>query len=136
MKRLHFLLTATLLLLLCSCGGPEKSQLAMDKGISLMYDKSRFAEAVEQFDQAIKYNKDNFEAYYYRGCAKFNMNKLNDAIVDLEKALEIKPGYADAEFTLGRIYFILDDHDMSCYYYKASMQHGRANVEDDVKGCP
>lgn len=123
-------------LLLCCCQSNEKSQLALDKGITLMYDNARYQQAETLFTEAIRYNKDNYEAYYYRGCCKFNMNKLDEAILDLEKAVDMHPGYADAEFTLGRIYFVKDDHDMSCYYYKAAQQHGRTNVEDLVKGCP
>ena len=121
---------------LCCCESQEKSRKALDEGIILMYDKAQFKQAEDMFTQAIKYKNDNYEAYYYRGCCKFNRNLLDDAIIDIEKALELNPGYADAEFTLGRIYFIKDDIDMSCYYYKASMQHGRENVEDLIKGCP
>ena len=102
MKKSILLFVAALALLV-SCGdNPERSRIALDKGIDLLYNTSRFDEAEEAFTEAIKYDKNN----------------------------------ADAEFALGRIYFLKDDRDMSCYYYKASMQHGRANVEDDVKGCP
>ncbi len=136
MKKSILLFVAALALLV-SCGdNPERSRIALDKGIDLLYNTSRFDEAEEAFTEAIKYDKNNYEAYYYRGCSKFNRYLLDEAILDFDKALAIKPEYADAEFALGRIYFLKDDRDMSCYYYKASMQHGRANVEDDVKGCP
>lgn len=136
MKKTPLIIAICFCFLLCCCQSTEKSQLAMDKGISLMYDKGQFQQAEEMFTQAIQYKNDNYEAYYLRGCCKFNRNQLDEAILDIEKALDLNPGYADAEFTLGRIYFIKDDIDMSCYYYKASMQHGRDNVEDLIKGCP
>ena len=101
-----------------------------------MYNSSRFAEAEEQFTLAIKYDKNNYEAYYYRGCTKFNRSLYDAAIVDFEKALEVKPNYADAEFNLGKIYFIKNDFDMSCYYFKCAQLHGRPNMEDYVKACP
>lgn len=135
MKKSFFLL-ALLGLFLMGCESPEKSQLAFDKGVNLMYNTSRFAEAEEQFTQAIKYDKSNYEAYYYRGCTKFNRSMFDEAILDFEKTLELKPGYYNAEFALGRIYFIKNDFDLSCFYYKSAEQHGRENMEDYVKACP
>ena len=133
--------TFSCLLLFCilfaSCGqNIEKSRIAFDKGLELMYNTAKSAEAEEQFSIAIKYDKDNFEAYYYRGCTKFNRRLYDAAILDFEKAIELHPGYNDAEFNLGRIYFIKDDHDMACYYYRAAQRHGRENMEDYVKTCP
>ena len=136
MNRFAIICVTLLCLLFCSCHNPEKSRMAMDDGINMMYNNSLFTKALEKFDLAIKYDPNNYEAYYYRGCCKFNRNQFEEAIEDLQKAIELNPGYADAEYTLGRIYFVLNDHDMSCYYYKAAKQHGRANVEDLIKGCP
>ncbi|MBQ3710260.1 MAG: tetratricopeptide repeat protein [Bacteroidales bacterium] len=124
-------------ILFASCtNNPEKSRVALDKGIELMYRSSRFAEAEEQFTLAIKYDNNNSEAYYYRACTKFNQGRYNDAILDYQKALEIRPNYADAEFGLGRTYFVLNDFDMMCYYYRAAERDGRENMDDYVKGCP
>ncbi len=114
----------------------EKSRIALDKGIELMYNSTRFSDAEEQFTQAIKYDKDNFEAYYYRAGCKVSRGKYTEAILDYEKALEIHPHYADAEFGLGKVYFILDDFDMMCYYYRAAERDGRENMDDYVKSCP
>lgn len=136
MNKTRLIIAAACCLLLCCCQNVEKSQFALDQGITLMYDHAKYAEAQEQFTKAIQYDKNNYEAYYYRGCCKFNRNLIDEAIVDLEKALEIKPGFADVEYTLGRIYFVKNDIDMSCYYYKASKLHGRQNVDDLLKGCP
>ena len=129
------------LLLFCilftSCGNNlEKSRVALDKGIELMYNTTKSAEAEEQFTLAIKYDENNYEAYYYRGCTKVNQAKFDDAIQDFEKAIEIHPGYQEAEFNLGRIYSIKNDLDMACYYYRAAQSHGRENMEDYVKFCP
>ena len=133
--------TFTCMLLFCllfvSCGNNiEKSRIAFDKGIELMFNTYKFAEAEEQFTIAIQYDENNYEAYYFRGCAKFNRGQYNKAIPDFEKAIELRPGYADAEFSLGNTYFILNDHEMSCYYYKAAQRDGRENMEDYVKACP
>lgn len=124
-------------LLFAGCGNNiEKSRKAYDKGIELMFISSKFAEAEEQFTLSIKYDPNNYEAYYYRGCSKYNRKLYNQAIPDFEKALEIRPGYSDAEFSLGNTYFVLNDHDMSCYYYKAAKRDGRPNMDDYLKACP
>ena len=101
-----------------------------------MYNTTNSAEADEQFSIAIMYDKDNFEAYYYRGCTKVNRGLYDAAILDFEKAIELHPGYQEAEFALGRVYFIKNDYDMSCYYYRAAQRHGRENMEDYVRSCP
>lgn len=136
MKRLAFLLIVLSCVTLFGCSDVEKGRNAFDKGVNLMFNYSRFAEAEEQFTQAIKYDKNNHEAYYYRGCTKFNRGLYDAAILDFEKAIEVKPDYADAYFALGRIYFIKNDHDMSCYYYRLAERHGRDNMDDYVKACP
>ena len=137
MKKLTISLLAVLCILLASCGNNvEKARVAFDKGLDLMFRNSKFKEAEEQFSIAIKYDKGNYEAYYYRGCAKFNQKQYSEAIVDYEKALELKSDYAEAEFSLGQVYFILNDHEMSCYYYKAAHRDGRPNMDDFLKACP
>ena len=136
MKRLTIILFAAACVFLAGCGkNVEKARIAFDKGVELLYNSSRFAEAEQYFTTAIKYDKDNHEAYYLRGCAKFNRGLYDAAIIDFEKALEVKPNYSDAEFVLGRTYFIKKDFDMSCYYYRLAELHGRPNMEDYVKTC-
>ena len=133
--------TFACLLLFCilfaSCGNNiEKSRIHFDRGLELMYYTAYSAEAEEEFTLAIKYDDTNYEAYYYRGCTKFNQGKFDSAILDFEKALEIRPDYQEAEFSLGRIYFIKNDYDMACYYYRAAQRHGRENMDDYVRSCP
>lgn len=137
MKRHIIFILSALCLLLASCGSNvEKARVAFDKGVNLMYNSTQFAEAEEQFTLAVKYDPNNYEAYYYRGCTKFNRALYQQAIVDFEKALEVRPCYADAEFALGKTYFLLNDHDMSCYYFKAAERDGRPNMDDYLKSCP
>jgi Tetratricopeptide repeat. len=135
MRKAYFIAIAILIIGLTSCDNQEKYRNALDKGIELMMTYGKHAEAEEYFTEAIKYDKNSSEAYYYRGCAKFNRSKIKEAIFDFEKAIEIKPEYADADFALGRAYFILNDYDMSCYYYKLAEQNGRENMIDYLKAC-
>ena len=135
MKRLTLLLSTVLLLALASCENPAKSRVYTDEGSKLLLRYSKFDEAEETLTKAIRYDKHNFEAYYYRGCAKVNAKKYQEAIADFEKAIELKPDYADAYFNLGRTYYLMNNEDKACENYKLAAQYGRANLDDYLKRC-
>ena len=135
MKKLVFLLSAVLFLALTACENPAKSRVLTEEGSKQLLRYSQFDEAEETLTEAIKYDKGNFEAYYYRGCARINAKKYNEAIADLEKAVELKPDYADAYFNLGRTYYMMHDEDKACEYYKLAARYGRPNLEDYLKRC-
>lgn len=135
MKRLTFLLITLFFMSLYSCQDPAKSRYYMDEGNKLMMNYGKYAEAIEAFDKAVKYDKNNYEAYYLRGCAKTNAKKYKEAILDFEKAIELKPDYADAYFNIGKAYFILNDEEKACEYYKLADQYGRPNLEDYLRKC-
>ena len=135
MKKLVFLLSAVLFLAMTACENPAKSRVLTEEGSKQLLRYSQFDEAEETLTEAIKYDKGNFEAYYYRGCARINAKKYNEAIADLEKAIELKPDYADAYFNLGRTYYMMHDEDKACEYYKLAAQYGRPNLEDYLKRC-
>ena len=135
MKRLTLLITALIFFTISSCEDPNKSRQFMDEGAKLMLRYSKYEEAEEAFTKAIKYDKSNYEAFYYRGCAKVNATKYKDAIADFEKAIELKPDYADAYFNLGRTYYLLNDEDKACEYYQLAAKYGRPNLEDYLKRC-
>ena len=135
MKR-HVLFTVLLAgLFLVSCQNPEKSRVAYDQGIRMMYNQSKFAEAEQQFTKAIKYDKTNYEAYYYRGCTKFNRAMYDEALEDFNLALQVKPDYADAEFVIGRVYLLRFDFEKACEHFTRAQELGRPNLEDEIKNA-
>lgn len=136
MKRLTFLLIASIGVLFISCQDPAKSRIYMDEGHKLMMNYSQFDKADEALTKAIRYDKSNYEAYYLRGCARINAKKYQEAIADLEKATELKPDYADAYFNIGRVYFLLNDENKACEYYKLAEKYGRPNLDDYLRRCP
>ena len=135
MKKLTLILSVFLLLALTACENPAKSRVYTEEGSKLLLRYSKFDEAEETLSKAIKYDKHNFEAYYYRGCAKVNAQKYREAIADFEKAIELKPDYADAYFNMGRSYFLLRNEDKACECYKLAAKYGRPNLEDYLKRC-
>lgn len=135
MKRLIFLLSTVLLMAMMGCENPAKSRLYTEEGSKQLLRYSDYEKAEETLTKAIKYDKNNFEAYYYRGCAKVNAMKYQEAIEDFLKAVELKPDYADAYFNLGRTYYMIHNEDKACEYYKLADQYGRPNLEDYLKRC-
>ena len=96
---------------------------------------SQIDEAIGFLDKAIKYDENNYEAYYYRGCAYSNNFNNTQAFKDWNKAIELKPDYADPYFNIGLIYRRQNDYAMACYYFKLAEKYGRQNMEDYVKYC-
>ena len=135
MKKLIFLLSTVLLMAMMGCENPAKSRLYTEEGSKQLLRYSDYKKAEETLTKAIKYDKNNFEAYYYRGCAKVNAMKYQEAIEDFLKAVELKPDYADAYFNLGRTYYMIHNEDKACEYYKLADQYGRPNLEDYLKRC-
>lgn len=135
MKKLFRTLSIIILLALVSCGNnTEKSRMYFDKGMDFLY-ASRYDEAIESFNSALKYNDQNFEAIFYRGCAKYNNFLKQEALQDYHKVIEINPDYAQAYFNIGLYYRSINDYDMSCYYFRLADEKGKPNMEDYLKNC-
>lgn len=58
------------------------------------------AKALEFFDQAVAERPGNAEAVYLRGVARFDLGRTDESIVDLKRALQISPRFADAMIVL------------------------------------
>ena len=135
MKKTSFFIFALLLFTLVSCENPAKSRIYTEEGSKLLLRYSEYKKAEETLTKAIKYDKINYEAYYYRGCARVNAMNYDGAIADFEKAIELKPDYADAYFNMGGVYFLIKEEDKACEYYKLAEKYGRSNMEDYLRRC-
>ena len=58
------------------------------KGQSL-YNIQRYLEAVESFDNAIKLNPNDGDAWYYKGNSQFYQGLYNEAIFSYDKSISI-----------------------------------------------
>ena len=135
MKKLTILFACLAFLALSGCENPAKSRLYTEEGSKLLLRYSEYKKAEETLTKAIKYDKSNFEAYYYRGCARVNVMNYDEAIADFEKAVELKPDYADAYFNMGKTYFLMNNEDKACECYKLAEKYGRPNLEDYLRRC-
>jgi tetratricopeptide (TPR) repeat protein len=57
--------------------------------------------AVTIFNQALKNNPSNADAFYYRGVAKTELRDYKSAVADFTRAIELNPGKVDAYYERG-----------------------------------
>ncbi len=58
---------------------------------------SRYEEAIERYERAIKLKPDSWEAWNFRGIALLQLGQYEESIASFDKALEIKPDYQAAQ---------------------------------------
>ena len=61
---------------------------------------------MEDWSMAIEINPDNYEYWMERGWRKYDSDDLPGAIEDLRQAREIAPDVWEAQFSLGKIYYL------------------------------
>jgi len=91
--------------------GPPPEQEIKDEGKKMiaagieLYKKQKWFEAAKVFDELVKKEPNNANAYYHRGIAHQRMNLLDEAITDFTKAIELDNDDADAYFHRAQIYY-------------------------------
>jgi len=60
--------------------------------------------AIEDYDEAIRLNPQDAEAYYNRGTAYLDLGQFERAIQDLDEAIRLNPKYTDAYYNRGNTY--------------------------------
>ena len=64
----------------------------------ILFKQSRYAEAKDNFDKVIAKRPKHKRVYCYRGKCLLELDKLEDALRDFDKCLQLNPG-----FTLGYV---------------------------------
>ena len=82
---------------------PETPFYHRQLGIAL-YDSGKVALASQQFDVALHGDPRDATGYYWRAKALQAQGKKEKAIADLNTAIGLQPGYAEAYTELARIY--------------------------------
>jgi Tfp pilus assembly protein PilF len=132
---------------------PTSADEYSQRGIS-RFETNDLAGAISDFTKAIELNGQNLEfCYYFRGIALYRLGKLDDALVDLSKAITLKehPRFYDDRGNLlaqkGDLNAALADLnraiEMSPQYAKAYGDRGivklmrgdQATAESDLKRC-
>ncbi len=83
---------------------PRKAHDEFEKGMMLIYAKSDYRGAIDQFQRAIKDFPTYYEAYAEEGGAYYQLQELAPAEEALQKSIDLSSGqYADALFTLAAL---------------------------------
>ena len=54
------------------------------------------------FDEAIRLNPDDAEAYFNRGALKSDLGRMEEALLDYDEAIRLDPNYAQAYCNRGK----------------------------------
>ncbi|MHA7840923.1 MAG: tetratricopeptide repeat protein, partial [Gammaproteobacteria bacterium] len=101
----------------------------------------RYAEAIADYDEALRLNPAKAEAYHNRGYAKRQLGRYTEAIADYDEALRLNPAYAGAYFDrgfakgqLGRYAEALVDYDEALRLNPANAvaYHNRGFAKDSL----
>jgi hypothetical protein len=83
---------------------PRKAHDEFEKGMLLIYSKSDYRGAIDQFQRAIKDFPTYYEAYAEEGGAYYQLQELGPAEEALKKSIDLSSGqYSDALFTLAAL---------------------------------
>jgi len=85
--------------------------------------------AIEDYDEAIRLNPNDAEAYFNRGNAYYSLNKKKRAIEDYVKAISLNSQFADAYHNRGTTYCDLGQFEQAIEDYDQAIH---LNPEDAV----
>jgi len=110
----------------------SQSQLQLDNFIlRSKYDiiNNDFIAAIEKLNKVIKVEADNFEAYYLRGIARFNLGDYIGADHDFSTSTNINPFFANSlhylAITKNKIY----EYDEALKYFDKALEYDPFNPE-------
>jgi tetratricopeptide (TPR) repeat protein len=117
-----------------SSPNPHNWQKAMRKGQNA-FQKGALDVAVQSFTTATKIAPLMAEGWINLGVALTERNKLNGALIALQKAIDINPGISMAHAAAGDVHRLLGDWDSSVSAYKKAVDLQRTPLTLNKLGC-
>lgn len=108
----------------------QKVELYREIGIS-NYWEFNFSVTVSKLSYVLRYNKDDHEAYYYRGLAKGNQGAFASAIKDFDKAIELHQGNVDYYYKRAQSYFEMRKYEKAIFAFEESINKAQALNQTD-----
>jgi len=112
-RKQKILLRTTIGLLVIAAGGwyaydhisraPERARAVLDQGMRQM-SPGKYQDAIPFFDRALAIYPEYAEAHLYLGIAEHNLQHLDSALIDLDKAADLNPNLVRVYDERGRIY--------------------------------
>ncbi|MBD2569993.1 caspase, EACC1-associated type [Anabaena lutea] len=101
-----------------SMSAKDFHERAMDK-----YDKNDYKGAIEDFNQVLQIDPNNYTVdYYRRGYAHSKLKDYTKAIDDFDKYLQFNPSDIDGYDERGYAYYQLDKYDLAILDYNKSIE--------------
>lgn len=82
------------------------------------FRSAKYEHASMYFDKLLASGQGTSEDYQFRGVALSRLQKMPEAISDLQKAIELDPNNGDAHFELGLIYYRATDYENALTHYR------------------
>ena len=86
------------------------------------YNKRMYNRALQEFDQAVKIDSDNFRALYWRGRVYLKMGHYDKATADFKMVVELKPDYARPYHNLGWLSYQKGKYEESIQYLNKAIE--------------
>jgi len=118
----------------CSAASADLAQAYYHFTLARMYTQDKqFADALAEFDKAIKLNPDSSELRVHQAMAFFESTNFRDFVTACEKAIELDPQNAEPHFLLGRFYFTYRGENPSGNLIDKAMAQFERVIELDSK---
>lgn len=135
MRNAVIFILSGLIFLFSSCESKkEKAKIHLNKGIELT-TKSDLKSALIEFNEAVKLDPNNADAWYYRGNTHYNLFEVEKALADYDKALEINPEHLDALTNRGNARVYSGDFEGGCKDWRKAKSLGKKNLEHKLRFC-
>jgi tetratricopeptide (TPR) repeat protein len=82
----------------------DESKILFDSALKDFRARS-YDKAVVGFEEVVRIDSGNYEAFFYLGKSRLELNDTVKAESSLNEAIRLKPDYAEAHFELGKHYF-------------------------------
>jgi tetratricopeptide (TPR) repeat protein len=105
-----------------------QAQELYEKGMELGR-QNNYAQALDEFNQAIKLDAKNASYYAGRGHSHFMLNQLDNALDDYNKALALNPQDSLPLVMRGHTYLKLGNYDKAIQDYDKAIQTGSTDAE-------
>ncbi|TAE18695.1 MAG: hypothetical protein EAZ95_03500 [Bacteroidetes bacterium] len=99
-----------------------------DKAVEQMKNGA-YAQAIESWSRAISLEATNDLFYFKRGQCNLKINRLNNALLDFNKAVEYAPENAEYLFYQGFAYFEQGDYGNAKWGFENALKRDAQNVE-------
>ena len=107
---------------------PNSSELRVELGW-VYTQQGQWDKALEEYENAIKLNKDNLTAKYNIALVKLQQNKLEEVRTLLEEVVEARKTFTEARLTLGEVLLELKEYDKAMEHFQFALNANPGTVD-------